>query len=90
MFKNTKLLPIARVLFLDVNIPIVDIVGRNLKLDITTSTEIYFFAFRQLEHQLFNKCRNVLIGDDITLPTLNAKELCRHFNFKILLNRCLA
>ena len=90
MFKNAKLLPIAGVLFLDFNIPIVDIVGRNLKLNITTSTEVYFFAFRQLEHQLFNKCRNVLIGNNITLPTLNAKKLGRHFNFKVLLNRCLA
>ncbi len=89
VIEDFELIPVAAILFIDLNLTVVHIVGRDFKLDVSSRSEIHFFAFRQLQHQLLNESSDIIIGDDFTLPALNAEEFCRDLNLHVLLYRCL-
>lgn len=58
-------------------------------IGVTTGAEVYAFAFRQFQCQLFNKGSHVGIGANSTLPLLDAEDVFRHLNDHILLDRSL-
>ena len=84
------LVPVFVELFLDIEILEVDLVGRTLELNVTAGPEVNFLAFRQLEHQLFDEGGDVVVGDNLAFPLLDAKELFRHFHLHVLFYRNLA
>ena len=88
--EQAKLFPVATVLFFDIEIGELDIVGRCYQLDITTGAEGNFLAFRQLQVQLFDEGRYIGVGRYFGFPLLHAEDFFRHFNFHILLHRNLA
>ena len=89
MLKEVKALPVTAVLFFDIKVRVLNVVGRTFQLHITTGAEVYIFALGQLESQLFNKGGHIGVGLDFTFPALNTKHFFRHFNMHILLNRSL-
>ena len=90
MIENTKLIPVASILLVDVNILVIHRVRGNFKLHITAGSEVNFFTFRQFQHKLLDESRNVVIRNNLAFPTLYAKEFRWNLNLQVLLYRRLA
>src|SRR5690606_13978614 len=62
----------------------------RLNLDITTRTERYILALRQLHHELFNEGRYVVVRLHRTVPLTNTKYFFWQFDLHVLLHIYLA
>ena len=84
------LVPVLAEFLLDVEILELDFIGRTFQLDIAAGTEVHFLAFRQFQHQFLDEGGDVVVGDDLALPLLDAEELLGNLDFHVLLHRHLA
>ena len=93
--EDVELLPRSEVLLADVVLVevlvVVDaVVGRNLDLRIGPGEEVHVLARRQCHLELLDEAGHVLVGDDGTLPLLDAHDRLRHLQRHVALHLALA
>ena len=86
MVKQTKFFPVAPEALFNLKVLVFNFVRRNFQLHVPAGTEVNAFAIGDLEHQFFDKCRHVVVGDHLAFPLFYAKELWFYFNLHVLFN----
>lgn len=87
---EVKTVPIAAKTLLNVEIPVMDFVGRRFDLNVAAGPEIDLFACRQFQHQLLDEAGDIAVGAHLTLPFADGKDFRRQFDSQILLDADLA
>ena len=88
--EETVFLPVAPVDRIDVHICEVDVVLRDVNLDVFTGLEVDILSFRKLDGELFYKGCDVLVGNNFAFEFLDAEGALRNRNPEIVLNLDLA
>ena len=72
---HLELVPVGAVLLIDIHVRELDgVVLRDVDLNVTAAAELEVLAFGQLHDELLEEGRNVAVGDDRTLPLLDAEH----------------
>ena len=87
---HAEALPIAAILLLDLDLPVVHVVGRNLKLHESTGLEVDVLTLGELQVEFLDEGRDIVIVDHLALPTLNSEGVLGDANTHGLFDRHLA
>ena len=88
--EETVLLPVGAVDRIHVHVGEIDVVDRDVDLDVFTALELDVLAFRQLDRELLDEGGHVLVGDDLALELLDAEGGVGHLDLEIVLDLHLA
>ena len=87
---DVEVVPVAPVLLFDVEVLVVDRVGRTFDLDVAARAERDALALGQLEHEFLDEGRDVVVRADLARPALDAEDLVRNLDLHVLLDLHLA
>ena len=88
--EEAEMLPCGSEALVDIEVAVLDIVGRSLDLDVAAGAERNFLSLRKLNLELLDEGGDVLVGDDGALPLLDAEYAVRNADVHVALDAYLA